>query len=100
MIYTRCYAPVKINSVHVKREASRRGDTFDQYYLTAELIGPYPDGSGKAGDLVHQGKLFVAAELNADGGWSEIMDEVERVSAIQTAAVNFVNAESERRLHA
>ena len=63
MIYTRLGAPVEITSARFGRiEGSECYQTeTDTWVVTAKLTGPYPDGSGKAGDLLFDGGEVVDA---------------------------------------
>tara|TARA_Y100000310_G_C20452372_1_gene701397 strand:+ start:313 stop:588 length:276 start_codon:yes stop_codon:yes gene_type:complete len=74
MIYTRCGAPIKLTSVRLGEVEGPRGK-FETWFCRAELTGPYPDGSGKAGEALFDGQEIKAADdLIADGGWAEIDD--------------------------
>lgn len=93
MIYTRFGTPVKLITCEVVRERSRRGDEFDQLYITAEQSEPHPNGNpgdqtNHAGRPILDGQQFGAFELKADGGWGEILDACNalRPEAILEAA--------------
>ncbi len=78
MIYTRFGTPVNLLTCEVSDEKDRRGDTYTQFWVTAEQSGPSigakNDETHLIGRPILDGQQFGAFELKADGGWGEILD--------------------------
>lgn len=89
MIYTRMGAPLEITSVRLGKVDGVRGE-FETWFCRGKLAGPYPDGSGEAGEPFLDGQEFIAADdLRADGGWAEIDDACQMLGAkMMLGAVN------------
>lgn len=93
-IYSRCGAPVKLitarqRTVYIEErpgeikwhykepkpvKRTRRIDAVLVWHVTAEMTGSYPDGSGKIGERLADGREITVNELRADEGWPEIED--------------------------
>jgi len=78
MIYSRFGTPVTILQSYQKEIEAPSGDKFPAWFAKLAYAEDLEDGSAKAGDILYDGQFENAAEcLQADDGWSEILDECE-----------------------
>ena len=90
MIYTRCGAPVQLITAEMRMKDMPCGDRAPVWFCKAKMTGPYPDGSGKAGEPLFDGGWFEAgADLRADNGWGEIEDACEAADQTSNALSPF-----------
>lgn len=91
MIYTRCGAPVQLlcseeRELDLSKDDPRYLPSLGKpkvWFVKAKMTGPYPDGSGEAGEVLFDGDWFQAgADLRADNGWAEIEDACKEAEGV------------------